>query len=87
MKKVLKEIPVGDLKPDETVPATVEAQLLAQLRHPAILRFHTSFLERDAFCIITEYCEDLLVGFVCHRGARAMALAPLNAVALVVRKE
>ncbi|XP_018590068.1 serine/threonine-protein kinase Nek11 [Scleropages formosus] len=56
--KVLKEIPVGDLKPDETVPATVEAQLLAQLRHPAILRFHTSFLERDAFCIITEYCED-----------------------------
>ncbi|KAF5900975.1 serine/threonine-protein kinase Nek11, partial [Clarias magur] len=56
--KVLKEIPVGDLKPDETVKATQEAQLLSQLHHPAILRFYTSFLERDAFCIITEFCED-----------------------------
>ncbi|XP_027025946.2 serine/threonine-protein kinase Nek11 isoform X3 [Tachysurus fulvidraco] len=56
--KVLKEIPVGDLKPDETVKATQEAQLLSQLHHPAILRFYTSFLERDSFCIVTEFCED-----------------------------
>ncbi|XP_067304261.1 serine/threonine-protein kinase Nek11 [Pseudorasbora parva] len=56
--KVLKEIAVGDLKPNETVHAIQEAQLLSQLNHPAILKFHTSFLERDAFCIITEYCED-----------------------------
>ncbi|XP_048009525.1 serine/threonine-protein kinase Nek11 isoform X1 [Megalobrama amblycephala] len=56
--KVLKEIPVGDLKPNETVHAIQEAQLLSQLNHPAILKFYTSFLERDAFCIITEYCED-----------------------------
>ncbi|KAL4617168.1 serine/threonine-protein kinase Nek11 [Arapaima gigas] len=56
--KVLKEVPVGDLRPDDTVQATTEAQLLAQLQHPAILRFHASFLERDTFCIITEYCED-----------------------------
>ncbi|XP_050988302.1 serine/threonine-protein kinase Nek11 isoform X2 [Labeo rohita] len=56
--KVLKEIPVGDLKPNETVHATQEAQLLSQLNHPAILKFYTSFLERDAFCIITEYCEE-----------------------------
>uniref|UniRef100_A0A8C1MS75 non-specific serine/threonine protein kinase n=1 Tax=Cyprinus carpio TaxID=7962 RepID=A0A8C1MS75_CYPCA len=56
--KVLKEIPVGGLKPNETVHATQEAQLLSQLNHPAILKFYTSFLERDAFCIITEYCED-----------------------------
>lgn len=55
--KVLKEIPVGDLKPDETVKATQEAQLLSQLHYPAILRFYTSFLERDTFCIITEFCE------------------------------
>ncbi|KAL0171538.1 hypothetical protein M9458_031849, partial [Cirrhinus mrigala] len=51
------EIPVGGLKPNETVHATQEAQLLSQLNHPAILKFYTSFLERDAFCIITEYCE------------------------------
>lgn len=56
-RKVLKEIPVGDLKPDETVKATQEAQLLSQLHHPAILRFYTSFLERDTFCIVTEFCE------------------------------
>ncbi|XP_030639021.1 serine/threonine-protein kinase Nek11 [Chanos chanos] len=56
--KVLKEIPVGGLNPNETVQATQEAQLLSQLHHPAILKFYTSFLERDAFCIITEYCED-----------------------------
>ncbi|XDV40687.1 hypothetical protein PO909_009719, partial [Leuciscus waleckii] len=56
--KVLKEIHVGDLKPNETVYAIQEAQLLSQLNHPAILKFYTSFLERDTFCIITEYCED-----------------------------
>uniref|UniRef100_A0A3P8TUF3 non-specific serine/threonine protein kinase n=1 Tax=Amphiprion percula TaxID=161767 RepID=A0A3P8TUF3_AMPPE len=56
--KVLKQIPLGDLRPDETVRATQEAQLLSQLHHPAILSFHHSFLERDAFCIITEYCQD-----------------------------
>ncbi|KAJ8290817.1 hypothetical protein GJAV_G00017900 [Gymnothorax javanicus] len=56
--KVLKEIPVGDLNPNETVQANQEAQLLSQLNHPAILKFFSSFLERDTFCIITEYCED-----------------------------
>ncbi|XP_062279202.1 serine/threonine-protein kinase Nek11 [Scomber scombrus] len=56
--KVLKQIPLGDLRPDETVRANQEAQLLSQLHHPAILSFHHSFLERDAFCIITEYCQD-----------------------------
>ncbi|XP_067366164.1 serine/threonine-protein kinase Nek11 isoform X1 [Channa argus] len=56
--KALKQIPLGDLRPDETVRATQEAQLLSQLHHPAILTFHHSFLERDSFCIITEYCQD-----------------------------
>ncbi|XP_049902299.1 serine/threonine-protein kinase Nek11 isoform X1 [Epinephelus moara] len=56
--KVLKQIPLGDLRPDETVRATQEAQLLSQLHHPAILTFYHSFLERDAFCIVTEYCQD-----------------------------
>ncbi|TRY86054.1 hypothetical protein DNTS_030914 [Danionella cerebrum] len=56
--KVLKEISIGGLKPNETVHASREAQLLAQLDHPAILKFYSSFLEKEAFCIITEYCED-----------------------------
>ncbi|XP_054027285.1 serine/threonine-protein kinase Nek11 [Dryobates pubescens] len=55
--KVLKEISVGGLKPDETVEANLEAELLSRLEHPAILKFHTSFLEQDSFCIVTEYCE------------------------------
>nr|XP_025871308.1 serine/threonine-protein kinase Nek11 isoform X2 [Vulpes vulpes] len=55
--KVLKEISVGELNPNETVQANVEAQLLSKLDHPAIVKFYTSFVERDNFCIITEYCE------------------------------
>uniref|UniRef100_A0A8C0U6M1 non-specific serine/threonine protein kinase n=1 Tax=Cyanistes caeruleus TaxID=156563 RepID=A0A8C0U6M1_CYACU len=53
----LKEISVGNLKPNETVEANLEAQLLSKLDHPAIVKFYASFVERDSFCIITEYCE------------------------------
>ncbi|XP_048190424.1 serine/threonine-protein kinase Nek11 [Perognathus longimembris pacificus] len=55
--KVLKEISVGELNPNETVQATLEAQLLSKLDHPAIVKFHASFVEKTNFCIITEYCE------------------------------
>ncbi|NXG46139.1 NEK11 kinase, partial [Psilopogon haemacephalus] len=55
--KVLKEISVGGLKPNETVEANLEAQLLSKLDHPAIVKFYASFVERDSFCIVTEYCE------------------------------
>ncbi|XP_018423614.1 PREDICTED: serine/threonine-protein kinase Nek11, partial [Nanorana parkeri] len=55
--KVLKEIPVGELNPNETVQANLEAQLLSKLDHPAIVKFHSSFVENASFCIITEYCE------------------------------
>ncbi|XP_039098128.1 serine/threonine-protein kinase Nek11 [Hyaena hyaena] len=55
--KVLKEISVGELNPNETVQASLEAQLLSKLDHPAIVKFHASFVEQDNFCIITEYCE------------------------------
>uniref|UniRef100_A0A8C4YU12 Serine/threonine-protein kinase Nek11 n=1 Tax=Gopherus evgoodei TaxID=1825980 RepID=A0A8C4YU12_9SAUR len=55
--KVLKEISVGDLKPNETVEANLEAQLLSKLDHPAIVKFYASFVEQESFCIITEYCE------------------------------
>ncbi|XP_061853341.1 serine/threonine-protein kinase Nek11 isoform X2 [Colius striatus] len=55
--KVLKEISIGELKPNETVEANLEAQLLSKLNHPSIVKFYASFVERDSFCIITEYCE------------------------------
>ncbi|CAH1779518.1 unnamed protein product, partial [Owenia fusiformis] len=55
--KVLKEISVGDLQPDETVDAMHEAKLLSKLDHPGIVKFHDSFLDGEFFCIVTEYCE------------------------------
>ncbi|XP_059801195.1 serine/threonine-protein kinase Nek11 isoform X2 [Hypanus sabinus] len=55
--KVLKEISVGNLEPNETVQANLEAQLLSKLDHPAIVKFYSSFVEQFSFCIITEYCE------------------------------
>ncbi|XP_052229979.1 serine/threonine-protein kinase Nek11-like isoform X2 [Dreissena polymorpha] len=55
--KVLKEISVGDLQPDETVDAMHEARLLRQLDHPSIVQFHDSFIDGESFCIVTEYCE------------------------------
>ncbi|KAL4233987.1 Serine/threonine-protein kinase Nek11 [Mactra antiquata] len=55
--KVLKEISVGDLQPDETVDAMHEAKLLSKLDHPSIVQFHDSFIDGEYFCIVTEYCE------------------------------
>ncbi|XP_045153391.1 serine/threonine-protein kinase Nek11 isoform X2 [Echinops telfairi] len=55
--KVLKEISLGELNPNETVQANLEAQLLSKLDHPAIVKFYASFVEHHTFCIITEYCE------------------------------
>ncbi|XP_071086198.1 serine/threonine-protein kinase Nek11-like [Haliotis cracherodii] len=55
--KVLKEISVGDLQPDETVDAMHEARLLSKLDHPSIVKFHDSFIDGEFFCIITEYCD------------------------------
>lgn len=55
--KVLKEISVGDLAPDETVDAVSEAKVLSKLNHPGIVKFHDSFIDGESFCIVTEYCE------------------------------
>ncbi|KAL8590565.1 hypothetical protein ACOMHN_011001 [Nucella lapillus] len=56
-QKVMKEISVGDLQPDETVDAMREARLLSRLDHPSIVKFHDSFIHGESFCIITEYCD------------------------------
>ncbi|XP_063440957.1 serine/threonine-protein kinase Nek11-like isoform X4 [Mytilus trossulus] len=55
--KVLKEISVGELAPDETVDAVNEAKVLSKLNHPGIVKFHDSFIDGESFCIVTEYCE------------------------------
>jgi NIMA (never in mitosis gene a)-related kinase len=55
--KVLKELPMRDVEPGETVDAVREARLLSKLDHPNIVKFHDSFADGDCFCIVTEYCE------------------------------
>lgn len=63
--KVLKEVSVGEMQPDETIESVHEANLLSKLDNPYIVRYHDSFLDGEYFCIITEYCEggDLDVRF------------------------
>ncbi|XP_042333279.1 serine/threonine-protein kinase Nek11 isoform X2 [Sceloporus undulatus] len=79
--KVLKEISVGDLKPNETVEANLEAQLLSKLDHPAIVKFYTSFVEGESFCIVTEYCEGRDLDFKIQEYKEAGQIFPESQVA------
>ncbi|XP_073515687.1 serine/threonine-protein kinase Nek11-like isoform X1 [Phyllobates terribilis] len=56
-QKVIKRIPCGNMREDATLPSSREAKLLGNLRHPFIVQFFASFLEKKDFCIVTEYCE------------------------------
>ncbi|KAH0627274.1 hypothetical protein JD844_002796, partial [Phrynosoma platyrhinos] len=79
--KVLKEISLGDLKPNETVEANLEAQLLSRLDHPAIVKFYTSFVEGESFCIITEYCEGRDLDFKIQEYKEAGQVFPESQIA------
>ncbi|XP_075043551.1 serine/threonine-protein kinase Nek11-like [Mixophyes fleayi] len=57
IRKVIKRIPCNNVKADATLPSAREAKLLGSLRHPLIVQFLGSFLEKEDFCIVTEYCE------------------------------
>ncbi|XP_056381988.1 serine/threonine-protein kinase Nek11-like isoform X2 [Hyla sarda] len=57
IRKVIKRIPCNTLRGDATLPSAREAKLLGNLRHPFIVQFFGSFLEKTDFCIVTEYCE------------------------------
>ncbi|KAL6081563.1 hypothetical protein STEG23_000584, partial [Scotinomys teguina] len=78
--KVLKEISVGELNPNETVQASVEAQLLSKLNHPAIVKFYASFVEQDNFCIITEYCEGRDLDYKIQEYKEAGKIFPENQI-------
>ena len=56
-RKVVKQVYVGMLEPDETIDALSEAKLLSHLNHPNILMFHEAFTFDQFVCIVTEYCE------------------------------
>ena len=82
--KVLKEIAVGELQPDETVDAVHEATLLRKLDHPGIVKFHDSFLEGDFFCIITEYCEVCQLGSVSQIIDLCLSICLLGCVSVIL---
>ncbi len=56
----MKEIPVGEMNPDETRDAMREASLLRNLDHPNIVKFYDSFIE-EHFYLVTEYCEVYMI--------------------------
>lgn len=60
IRKVLKEISIGDMEPDESIESVQEANLLSKLDNPYILKYHDSFLDGEYFCIVTEYCEVII---------------------------
>ncbi|CAJ0955805.1 unnamed protein product, partial [Ranitomeya imitator] len=59
MTKVIKRIPCGNLRGDATLPSTQEAKLLGNLRHPFIVQFFASFLEKKRFL----HCYRILRGW------------------------
>lgn len=78
--KALKEISVGELNPNETFQANVEAKLLSKLNHPAIVKFHASFMEQNNFCIITEYCEGRDLDYKIQEYKEAGKIFPENQI-------
>jgi serine/threonine protein kinase len=36
---------------------TDEAKILARLNHPIIIKYFDSYIHRNSYCIVTEFCE------------------------------
>lgn len=56
-KSVCKSVKVGTASMDDLVVAKKEARLLANLQHPHIVRYRTSFLDWGWFCIVMDFCD------------------------------
>jgi NIMA (never in mitosis gene a)-related kinase len=54
---VCKMIDVSKASAKETQDAVKEGKLLAQFRHPYIVRYKESFIEYGWMCIVMDYCE------------------------------
>ena len=52
---VLKKILLRDVKPKHQLAAIKEAQIMATLDHPNIIKYYTSFVEEDHLHIVMEY--------------------------------
>eukprot|EP00929_Paragymnodinium_shiwhaense_P066031 TRINITY_DN3308_c0_g1_i2.p1 TRINITY_DN3308_c0_g1~~TRINITY_DN3308_c0_g1_i2.p1 ORF type:complete len:946 (+),score=280.96 TRINITY_DN3308_c0_g1_i2:123-2960(+) len=56
-KLVCKMVNVSGAKPAEVQEARKEARLLAQLKHPYIVRYRENFAEKGWLCIVMDFCE------------------------------
>lgn len=54
---VCKMVDVSKASPKETQDAVKEGKLLAQFKHPYVVRYRDNFLESGWLCIIMDYCE------------------------------
>eukprot|EP00035_Acanthoeca_spectabilis_P030351 m.9052 g.9052 ORF g.9052 m.9052 type:complete len:696 (+) comp4133_c0_seq1:420-2507(+) len=56
--KVVKQMFIGGLSPNETVDALKEAKLLQSLKHPNVVGYYDAFVQEGHFvCIVMEYCD------------------------------
>nr|CAH8869174.1 unnamed protein product [Trichobilharzia regenti] len=55
--KALKCIKLDEIQSLSQNDCEKEARLLSGLRHPYILRTYESFVEKNKFCLVAEYCE------------------------------
>jgi len=56
-RSVCKSVKVGSASMEDLLTAKKEARLLANLAHPNIVRYRTSFLDLGWFCIVMDFCD------------------------------
>ena len=54
----MKEVDVSHMGARERDASELEARVLQNLRHPNVVRCHSSFLSRRKLCIVMEWCQD-----------------------------
>eukprot|EP01083_Nonionella_stella_P065915 173110_1 len=55
---VLKKVNLGELPESMRESALLEVQLLSRLKHPFIVAYFDSFIEKKILCIVMEYCDN-----------------------------
>jgi serine/threonine protein kinase len=57
----MKKLSSNDKSVDQLLKICQDAQTLASLAHPNIIKYHDSFSDDNNFYIITDFCEVLLI--------------------------
>lgn len=54
---VCKLIDVGEASPEEVDTVTKEAKLLASMKHPYVVKYHSTFTDSGWYGIVMDFCE------------------------------